>query len=220
MPTLLEAIQTQKLGDRIFTERQLGDALGGTAARRYGIVNRALKDRMLLRLKRGLYTIAPQYRSASLHPFVVAQALLQGSYISFESALYHHGWTPEAVYTTASVSPERKSLDYDVEGVGRYTFSPLATNPYQFLVGVERKKFGDLTAFVASPLRALMDLVASRKLKWEGIGWLVDGMRIDPDEVALLPPEAFKALREVYKHKSALSFLTSLEAEVARLRHD
>lgn len=153
----LDCIRQSKLDRRIFNERQLGDIVGGSDARRYGLVNRALKEQKLLRLKRGLYAVAPKFRPTPLHPYAIAQALLPGSYISFETALAFHGWTPEAVHTTASVTPERKSSTIEIGAIGRYTFSPLAINDYQFLVGVQRKKLGDLTAFIASPLRALME---------------------------------------------------------------
>lgn len=54
MPSLQAALRLRGYTDRILTERQLADAIGGSAARRYGIVNRALKNRSLLRLKRGV----------------------------------------------------------------------------------------------------------------------------------------------------------------------
>ncbi|EGF93722.1 hypothetical protein ABI_21640 [Asticcacaulis biprosthecium C19] len=222
MSTVLAAIEKSELGDRIITERQLAEAVGGSPARRYGLVNRALKDGILLRLKRGLYTLAPRYRSSTLHPYTVAQALLPGSYVSFQSALSFHGWAPEAVYATASVTPQRKSVAYDIDAIGHYTFSPLATNPYQFLVGVERRRLGGLVAFVASPLRALMDIVAATKTPWSGMDWVTQGMRVDIDALVSLSPAVFLEMRGVYKHKSALAFLAALDADIARMqrRHD
>lgn len=218
MEPLVEPLTQANFTNRIFNERQLGDLLGGSDARRYGLVNRALKEGALWRLKRGVYTLPPQYRSELIHPFAVAQALLPGSYVSFETALSFHGWIPEAAYTTASVTPARKSLIYDTDHLGRFTFSPLATRPYQFLAGVERKTVGNLTAFVASPLRALLDLVAHRKLSWSGLIWFTQGMRIDEDALLTLSDGAFEELKPVYKHKAVRSFLDTFEAEVSKLR--
>src|SRR3546814_5095346 len=89
------------------------------------------------------------------HPFAIAQGLVPGSYVSFESALAHHGWIPEAVFVTASVSPGRKSLSFATADFGTFSFHPLAIKDYRFMTGVGRIKMGKLTAFVASPLREI-----------------------------------------------------------------
>ena len=163
MSSLAQQVSASALRDRVFNERQLSELLGGGDARRYGLVNRALKDGSLIRLKRGVYTLAKAYRIAPVHPFAVAQALLPGSYISFESALAYHGWIPEAVLVTASVTPGRKTLEIPATEFGSFKYHPLAIADYRFLGGVERVTFDKLTAFVAEAAH-LMDLVALRKV--------------------------------------------------------
>ncbi|MDE8654261.1 type IV toxin-antitoxin system AbiEi family antitoxin domain-containing protein [Novosphingobium album (ex Liu et al. 2023)] len=214
MSALASALSDGKLAGRVFDERQLGEAVGGGAARRYALVNRALKDGSLVRLKRGTYLLAQPSRAEAIHPFAVAQTLVPGSYVSFETALAHHGWIPEAVYTTASVTPGRKSLEFDTPVMGRFTFHPLAIHDYQFLVGVERQRFGALTAFVASPLRALLDLAALRKQRWTGLDWLTHGLRIDEHHLVSLKRKALAKMKPVYKHKLAGDFLRALELAV------
>lgn len=214
MSVLAQQVSGAKLADRIFTERQLGELLGGGDARRYGLVNRALKDGSLIRIKRGTYVLGRQYRSSPVHPFAVAQSLIPGSYISFESALAHHGWTPEAVFVTASVSPGRKTVHFETSDFGSFSYHPLAIEDYRFLKGVDRAAFGKLTAFVAQPLRALMDLVALRKEQWSGLDWLISGMRIDEDLLLSLRRKDFAALKSVYKHKTVNAFLHELERSV------
>src|SRR6185503_9694416 len=49
MQTLAESLIEQGLSNRILSERQLERAVGGEAARRYGLVNRALKANELVR---------------------------------------------------------------------------------------------------------------------------------------------------------------------------
>lgn len=214
MSNLAHQVSATSLRNRIFTERQLGEALGGGSARRYGLVNRALKDGSLIRLKRGTYTLAQTYHSAPHHPFVVAQALHPGSYISFESALAFHGWIPEAVFVTASVTPGRKTLELPATAYGAFKFHPLAIEDYRFLYGVRRVSFNKHTAFVAQPLRALMDLVALRKVQWSGLDWLTDGMRIDVDVLLSLSRKDFAAVKQVYKHRAVNSFVAELEEAV------
>lgn len=211
MATLADQVSRAGLVDRIFSERQLRDALGGSDARRYGLVNRALKDGSLVRIKRGTYLLGRQYRSEPIHPFVIAQSLVPGSYISFESALAYHGWIPEAIFVTASVAPGRKSSRIDTPEFGSFDFRPLALQDYGFFTSVERLKLGKRTALVAQPLRALMDLVAFRKEQWSGLPWLTDGMRIDEESILALRRKDFAQLKAVYKHKAVNLFLAALE---------
>ncbi|RIV84860.1 hypothetical protein D2V17_11350 [Aurantiacibacter xanthus] len=219
MSSLAQQVTAAGLADHILSERQLGNLLGGGDARRYGLVNRALKDGSLLRVKRGTYLLGKRYRSEAIHPFPVAQALVPGSYVSFESALAHHGWIPEAVFVTASVSPGRKTLRFETPDFGPFSFHPLAIADYHFLTGVDRVQVGKLTAFVAQPLRALLDLVALRKEQWTGIEWLTDGMRVDEDMLLGLRRKDFAKLKPVYKHKAVSTFLASLESAVLTARN-
>ena len=53
MSVLASTLSDGKLAGRVFDERQLSEVVGGNAARRYALVNRALKDGSLVRLKRG-----------------------------------------------------------------------------------------------------------------------------------------------------------------------
>jgi len=214
MSALAIALAQGNLAHRVFDQRQLCEALGGSDARRYALVNRALKDGSLIRLKRGTYMLGQSVRKDDVHPFAVAQALLPGSYVSFETALAFHGWIPEAVYVTASVTPGRKSLEQDTPVFGRFTFHPIAINRYQFLAGVERQPLGALTAFIASPLRALLDLVALRKQSWAGVEWLTSSLRIEERDLRSIKRREFVAMRPVYRHKAVNDFLQQLELAV------
>jgi hypothetical protein len=218
MSTLAAQVEESGLADRIFDEGQLRELLGGSDARRYALVHRALKDGSLIRVKRATYMLGRRTSNDSVHPFAVAQALLPGSYISFETALAYHGWIPEAVFTTASVSPGRKTITHDTPSYGQFSFHPLALQEYQFLTSVDREKLGKLTAFVAQPLRALIDLVALRKEQWSSLDWLTTGMRIDADRLRSLRRKDFSALRPVYRHKAANAFLHSLEDAVLTIK--
>jgi predicted transcriptional regulator of viral defense system len=211
MTTLAKKISAAGLSSRILDERQLAELVGGSAARRYGLVNRAIKEGGLIRVKRGTYVLSAQYRADPIHPFSVAQSVLPGSYISLESALSYHGWIPETVFTTASISPGRKTQEYETDAFGAYAFHPLAIHDYRLLTGVDRVVLGKLTALVAQPLRAILDLVALRKQLWQGLDWLTSGMRIDEAKLFALKQADFAKLKPVYKHKVANMFLEQLE---------
>jgi hypothetical protein len=220
MSALAQQLSTTGIANRVFSERQLGEFLGGSDARRYGVVNRALRDGSLIRLKRGAYVLGQRYRRNSIHPFAIAQGLVAGSYISFESALAYHGWIPEAVFVTASVSPGRKTMRFETPAFGTFSFHPVAIADYQFLTAIDRVPFEKTSAFVAQPLRALMDLVALRKERWSGIEWLVRGMRLEEELLLALTPKDFATLKPVYKHKAVREFLAALESAVRNKRQE
>ena len=218
MTRLIETLQEAGYGQRVITDGQIARLIGGSDARRYGLVNRALKDGSLYRIKRGLYTIGPKYEPKSVHPFHVAQAMQTGSYVSLETALSYHGWIPEGVYTTASIVSGRKSSVRQTDRYGQFSFHPIASAPFYFLRSVDRVQMTPGVALIAQPLRALMDLVAHRKTEWQGLGWIEQGLRIERDVLTRLRRADFAQLQSVYKHKKARSFLNALEEAVKELK--
>jgi predicted transcriptional regulator of viral defense system len=210
MQTLAQKLINEGLENRVLTDKQLARVLKGSPQRRYGLVNRALKAGDLHRLTRGRYLLADRYRDYPGHPFALAQAFVPGSYVSFETALAYHGWIPEAVYTTACVTPGRKTLLFDPPGYGRFSFHPLAIHEGRFLELVLRTQITQQTMWIAEPLRALMDLVCLRKTPWQGLDWLTEGLRIDEDNLRSIKPSDIETLILVYKQKRVNSFLSSM----------
>jgi predicted transcriptional regulator of viral defense system len=109
----------------------------------------------IYQLRRGLYALAPPYQKVKPHPFLVANRLVLGSYVSRQSALAHYGLIPEVVPVTTSVTTVRP---------GRWQ-TPLGTFDYRhvktaLLFGYELIALGgEQQAFVATPERALLDLI-------------------------------------------------------------
>ena len=213
MQTLTELLIDTGFKNRLIVDTQLARLISGTPQRRHSLVNRALKAGELLRLRRGSYLLADRFRDYPAHPFALAQVFVPGSYVSFETALAHHGWIPEAVYTTASVTPGRKSLEVDHPTYGRFSFHPLAIQPGYFLELVARLQITEQTMLVAEPFRALMDLVCLRKVEWQGLDWLVEGMRIDDEYLRGITSADIRMLTSVYKQKRMQLFLESLARE-------
>ncbi len=210
MQTLAQKLVDQGLENRVLTEKQLARVLKGSPQRRYGLVNRALKAGELRRLSRGRYLLADRYRDYPGHPFALAQAFVPGSYVSFETALAYHGWIPEAVYTTACVTPGRKTLLFDPPGFGRFSFHPLAIHTDRLLELVLRTQISQQTMWIAEPLRALIDLVCLRKTPWKGLDWLTQGLRIDEDNLRSIKQNDMEILMLVYKQQRVKSFLNSM----------
>ncbi len=214
MQALTKLLLDKDLANRTLSEARLAELISGTPQRRYNLVNRAMKAGELIRVRRGCYVLGDRYRDHAVHPFALAQAFVPGSYISFETALAHHGWIPEFVRVTASVTPGRKSVKYDHPEFGSFSFHPLATRPGYFLELIERRQITVQTMLVAKPIRALMDLVCLRKVEWQGLEWLMEGLRIDYEYLCRITSSEFKILGSVYSQKRVKSFLHSLAKEL------
>ena len=215
MQTLTEQLIHAGWAGRVLSQTQLARLLEGTPQRRYNLVNRALQHGELLQLRRGLYLLAPQLQSKPPHPFVMAQALQSGSYVSFETALSFHGWIPESVPLTLSVVPGRRRLEVAHAVLGLFRFYPLALRPGYFLEAVDRHTFAGQTALVAQPLRALLDIVCLRKLEAGKVKAFTQSMRIDTELLMQTKPSAWQALQQIYAHKRMSAGIKVLQFEMA-----
>jgi hypothetical protein len=211
MQTLTTLLLEQGLRNHILTDDQMARLIEGSAQRRHSLVNRAIKAGELQRIRRGLYLLPRRYRDYDCHPFALAQMLSPGSYISLETALHHHGWIPEAVYTTASIVPGAKSSDLEVAAMARFSFRPLAFTPGYFLELVGRETVNQQAALIARPVRALMDLVCLRKEEWQGLAWFEKSLRIEAESLRAITGDQLRTLKLVYKHKRMQQYLVEME---------
>lgn len=109
----------------------------------------------LHQLRRGLYALAPPYRKTIPHPFLVANRLAPGSYVSGVSALAYAGAVPEFVPETTSCGPGRPGIRETP--LGRYSFrhvKPAMLRGYRLT-----ELGGGQRAFLARPEKAFLDLV-------------------------------------------------------------
>lgn len=118
-------------------------------------LSRWTKAGRLFQLRRGLYALAPPYQKIKPHPFLVANHMVRGSYVSCQSALANCGHIPEYVPVVTSVTTGRP---------GRWQ-TPLGTFEFRHIQAhlLRGYRLMDLVngqmAFVASPEKALLDLI-------------------------------------------------------------
>jgi predicted transcriptional regulator of viral defense system len=109
----------------------------------------------LYQLRRGLYALAPPFRKAQPHPFLVANHLVRPSYVSLQSALAFFGLIPEYVPVTTSITSLRPGRWETPLGI--YDFrhvKPDLFRDYRLTnLGAGQQ------AFVATPEKALLDLI-------------------------------------------------------------
>ncbi len=121
-------------------------------------LSRWTKKGLVYQLRRGLYTLAPPYQKVKPHPFLIANHLQRGSYVSAQSALSFYGLIPEVIQSTVSVTPGRpERLETPL---GLFEFRHIQPT---FLRGYHQITLNRAPsiqqAFVASPEKALLDLI-------------------------------------------------------------
>ena len=108
----------------------------------------------IYQLRRGLYALAPPFQKVKPHPFLVANRMVRGSYVSLQSALAHYGLIPDVVHTITSVTTLRPGRWETPLGVYEFRHIKRALFFGYRLVEVAPGQ----QAFVALPEKALLDL--------------------------------------------------------------
>lgn len=109
----------------------------------------------LYQLRRSLYALAPPYQKVYPHPFLVANRLVPGSYVSLQAALGNYGLIPEAVFMTTSVTRGRPG-HWDTP-LGSHDFRHLQSDLFH---GFRRTAVAaGQEALLATPEKSLLDLV-------------------------------------------------------------
>jgi hypothetical protein len=180
------------------------------------LVHRAVAAGEIIRLKPGLFLLAPEFRKTHPHPFIIAAILHSPSHVSLESALAHHGLIPEAVFQVSSVTSSRSRTFKTLVGVFSFVRVP-ATNPR---AGVQVLKVdGRSWAFVATPLRAVADLIYTRKdVSWakDGLAFLTESMRIERDDLEGISFESLDEVCESLRSRRTTDYLRGLYRELKK----
>jgi hypothetical protein len=109
----------------------------------------------IYQLRRGLYTLAPPYQKIKAHPFLIANYIQHGSYVSLQSALAYYDLIPERVPMTTSVTIGRPLLQ-DTP-LGEYQFRHIRLDWSQEYSKIDLGS--GQAALLASPEKALLDLI-------------------------------------------------------------
>lgn len=162
-----------------FSDTEIKIWLTGTDDRRYALIKRAIANKDLIHIHKGLYALNKRYQRKGLNLYELAQHIYGPSYISFESALSYHGLIPEAVYTTTSATCKRtRSFDTPL-GLFTYSLVPKAV----FLNAVQRIQIEREIFLMASPVKALADLIYEKRLDWMGLEPVIESLRIDENDL-------------------------------------
>ena len=174
-------------------------------------LTRAAASGDVIRIRRGLYCLSAELSPMLPHPYVLANLVYGPGYVSMETALEYHGWIPEAVHNVFCVTNSR--CRRFLTPFGLFKYESISQNPLMADVArVDSEPSG--TFFVASPLKAICDIVVARHLDWTGVEPLLESMRIESESLESLTTEDFGRLENVYYSKRADKFLSGLKKEL------
>ncbi len=204
-----KALSCTKTG--IFT---FGDVLTwfshSTRASVYAHIQRALRSGDVIQMRRGLYHLSRSVFPNLVSIEVLANLIYGPSYVSLDSALAYHGWIPESVHNCTSVTSGRPR-HFDTPH-GRFSYLRIKQTP--LMAGVLCAETDKGSFLVATPLKAIADIVAGRGLDWIDSKPLVSSLRIEPEDLAGLTSADFDMLDAVYYSRRARNFLTGLRKEM------
>ena len=166
------------------------------------------KNGYIIRLKRGLYVVNPEYTGKRLSNELIANHLYAPSYVSMSTALRYYGLIPEAVYVNQSMTVKH-SRSFQTP-IGNYDYKCISRE--SFAVGVRTEHVADYAFLIASPEKALCDLIAnSSKVNLRYMkdveNYLENDIRMDMDEFMKFDPRVLEEYIKVGKKADSIATL-------------
>ena len=164
---------------------QFGKQMGLEDATVDTYISRFLKFKEIFRLKRGLYISADFFsknKDDISYSFYLANIIRKPSYISSWSALQYYNLATEAIHLITSVTP-KVTRDYQTKA-GSFAYQSIKKELFSDF-SLEKGKYD---FFIASPSKALFDLLYFKTRQFRGISMikikaLVEELRIDINEM-------------------------------------
>ncbi|MBU0647181.1 hypothetical protein KKC67_01565 [Patescibacteria group bacterium] len=156
-------------------------------------ISRFLKHKEILQLKNGLYVTTDFFeknRSDVSYAFYLANIVRTPSYISSWAALQYYNLAAEAIYSITSTTTkvtrayQTKAGNFSYQSIRRDLFTDF------YLIN------GKFNFYIASPAKALFDLLYFRTSQLKGVGMgdikkMIKELRIDFDEMDKTEQEKF-----------------------------
>ena len=135
-------------------------------------ISNLVRNKELIRLKKGFYTFSKLYQTKPINLISVANTLYSPSYVSFDYALSYYGMIPERVSEVTSATSKNEKL-FDTP-IGRFSYKKISLDAYS--LGIDWI-YDDIEGgrFIATAEKALCD-----KIKYDrDIGTLTKASMIE-----------------------------------------
>ncbi|MEI6288363.1 MAG: hypothetical protein WCP18_02125 [bacterium] len=182
------------------TVRQLGLQLGLKDSTVDTYISRFLKYKEIIPLMGGLYISADfleKNRNDVSYSFYLANIIRKPSYVSSWAALQYYNLATEAINSITSVTP-KVTRQYQTKA-GSFAYQSIKKDLFFDFVLAK----GKFDFFIATPSKALFDLLYFRTRQFRGIKFdqikgLVEELRIDIDEMDKAEQDKFYSMINKY----------------------
>jgi len=182
---LLEQLKKQPY----FTKKaihQLSEQYGLKSTTVDTYISRSLKRKDIIPLKRGLYVSTDFYnknKNDTSYTFYLANIIRTPSFISSWTALQYYDLVTEAIHTITSITP-KVTRSYETKA-GNFAYQSIQKEMFSNFSSVK----GKFDFFIASPSKALFDLLYFKTRQFRGVHFediksLIEELRIDIDEMS------------------------------------
>ncbi len=165
---------------------------------------------VLIRLKRGMYVVSPDISGKLLSLGLMANHIYGPSYVSSHYALRYYGLIPERVYTVTSVTTLHTRVF--TNSFARFTYKGVSKE--YFPIGIRNEEEEGITYMIATPEKALCDMLMAERFVPESISdlevFFEEDMRIDLDDIKQMDSQIIRACMETGNKKRILSNIIKL----------
>jgi len=182
---------------------QLGIQLGLKDSTVNTYISRFLRCKEIIQLKRGMYVSTDFFeenKNDVSYLFYLANIIRTPSYVSSWTALQYYNLTTEAIRSVTSVTL-KVTRDYQIKP-GNFSYQSIKKELFS---GFSLTK-GKFDFFIASPSKALFDLLYFKTHQFRGITLekikaLIEELRIDIDEMDKTEQKKFYKMIKKYFHE-------------------
>lgn len=175
------------------TVRQLGGQLGLKDTTVDVYISRFLKFKEIFKLRRELYISADFYNKNKAdvsYQFYLANILRKPSYVSSWAALQYYNLTTESIHGITSVT-QKPTRTYDTK-IGSFFYRSIQKELFTDFSSAS----GKFNFFIASPAKALFDMLYFKTRQFRGVKAgnikpLIEELRIDFDEMDRVEQDKF-----------------------------
>lgn len=165
----------------------------------------------LIRLKQGLYVAAPYLTGQRISEEVMANQIYGPSYISLQYALRFYGLIPERVFMITSMTTRRSKMFHNALSWFEYVH----VDEKVFPIGVKTITMDNSTFLIASPEKALCDLISdisylNLRYRDEILVWLEEDIRFDMDELFRFDTSIMREYAKVGPKKNMINQLIKI----------
>lgn len=192
-----------------YIESQNLKPLLGNYANPDDLISRLVKAGELIRLKNGFFLIAEKTKDSPIPYEQIANLLYGPSYISFEWALSFYRMIPEGVYVVTSASASKSRVFATPVG----TFDYVALSHHRYAIGIDQQENAAGRFLIATPEKALADLIHLKSNNLEGKDLLIDlveARRMDEELLRHLNRKHLMDIAVNYRSQSVMNLVNVL----------